>query len=205
MARLEFKNMKKWEKAINSGVFQKNLRKNIKKATLMNAQAATAEQRRVISSGSGLTKNANLTEALKGQNKPLVGEGDLFQSITQRSVDDFTAFSGVFKTDSNYNIAVIAHEGATIKVTPAMRGMFFMLFKASEAAKGNGEAPELTGRAAELFAMNRNWAPLSQDTEAIVIPPRPWVAKAFQSPTLRSAADRNWSRAVQQTFREGKQ
>lgn len=203
MAVTEFKikGLRRWEKALKKGPFNAALKKNIKRATTLNAMLAAKEMRRVITAGVP-PGNADLTVAIKGSTKTLVDQGDLFQAITYRSTGPMEAFVGVFRTSDVFNVAAIVHEGATVNVTPAMRGLFFMLWKASEAAEGRGKMPTLTGRAADLWSRNQVWRPLKKETRAIVIPGRPFAEKAFRNPALRKQAEKNWAEAVQSTFRE---
>lgn len=156
--------------------------------------------RQTIQSGKSLQRNAALTQAIKGDNKPLVDQGALFQQITSKVVDDFTVLAGVLRTSGAYNVGLIVHEGATIKVTPKMRGLFFVLWKASEGMLDPGQ---LEGRAKELFEqMSEGWLPLNANTEVIVIPPRPWIRIAFNNTQMIKQVRDNWKQAMEASFRE---
>lgn len=156
--------------------------------------------RSAIRGGRGFAKNAALTQAIKGSNKPLVDDGTLFQGITSKVIDDFTVFAGVLRTDKNFNVAAAVHEGAQVKVTPAMRRMFFMLWKAST---GGIDPGQLTGRAKELFGrMQEGWLPLTSSASVIVIPPRRWVEVAFRNTQMTKLVRQNWERAMVVTFGE---
>jgi hypothetical protein len=203
---IKLRNVKKWRNALKVPEFRAALRRHLSKATLINAKRASARQRQIIQSSAGLARNAALTVALKGENKPLVGGGgDLFQAITEKdtsSGDEIEVFSGVLRTNDAYNIGAIVHEGATIQVTEKMRGLFFMLWVASKHAAKGEAVPELQGRAAELFGIHQNWFPLSEGTKVIVIPPRNWIAMAFGDPGLKRTCERNWLQAIQRAMRE---
>lgn len=194
------KGWKKWERAVGKKVFRSKLRKHLKQATFFNQKIAEASIRKEIKRGS-FEANSPLTIMIKGSSKPLVDKGTgLFQAITSKRVDDLTAFAGVLRTSEKYNIALGLHEGMTIRVTPAMRGMFFMLWKASEGEIGAGE---LTGRAAELWdRAPGGWKPLRSTTTQIIIPARPFIRQAFDNAELRRRAKRNWENAVQKTIKE---
>lgn len=172
---------------------------------MINAKRASAKQREIIQGSKGLDRNAALTRALKGDDKPLVGDGSLFQAITERDNSQgerIEVFSGVLRTSDVYNIGATVHEGVVLQVTEAMRGLFFMLWVASQRQQEGRALPELTGRAAELFGIYQNWYPLSAGTKAITIPPRRWIDMAFADAGLKRESQRNWGKAVQDTFRE---
>jgi len=204
---IRFRGVKAWKEALKSVEFRKELNRNIERATMINAKRASAKQRQVIQSGTGLKANSALTAAIKDDNKPLVGDGTLFAAITDRKVSGggggsrIEVFSGVLRTNEAFNVGVIIHEGVAIRVTPKMRGMFYYLWLASTARSGSGSTPELTGRAAELFEDYQGWKPLSASTRVITIPARPWIKTAFESGDLRREAERNWTEAIRNTFR----
>jgi len=196
----KIKGLKRWKKALDARGFDAAARRNMRRATALNGKIAEKIMRQTIQSGGSLKKNAALTQALKGDNKPLVDDGTLFQGITSKVIDDFTVFAGVLRTSEAYNIGVTVHEGVEIKVTPKMRGMFFALWKAS---KGELDPSKLRGRAAELWEkMQEGWFPLSKDTEVIIVPRRPWVEIAFRNTQMIKQARDNWKQALEATFRE---
>lgn len=188
--------------AIDPKKMDTTVRKHLRRAAGINGKLAEKEARRVIQSGRGLAKNADLTIALKGEDAPLKGTAgaDLFNSITSKVINDTTVFAGVLRTDKGYNIAKVVHEGATIPVTSRMRGMFFYLFKASI---GDIDPSELTGRAAELWEQHPGpWYPLKDSTTAIVIPSRPFMELAFKATGLKKKVEKNWVMALQAAMRE---
>lgn len=195
---IEMKAPARLKRAMGRGAVQSSLRRHIRRATALNALAAQREIRQVIQGGS-FEANAALTAAIKGSSKPLVDKGDLFKSITHMVKDDFTAFAGVMRTDDHFNIALALHEGFEAKVTPAMRGLFFVLWQAST---GNISPGDLNGRAAELFERFQDWRPLKNETTAIITPSRPFVDAAFRSAGLKSVATKNWNMALTRVFRD---
>jgi len=198
----EFKirGLKRWVKALDARGFDAASRRHMRRATELNGKVAEKIQRQTIQSGKSLQKNAALTQAIKGADKPAVDTGLLFQSITSKVIDDFTVVVGVLRTSEAYNIAVIVHEGAKVKVTPKMRGMFYALWKAS---KGELDPGKLTGRAKELFARQPDgWLPLDADTEVIIIPGRPWAEIAFRNTQMIKQTRDNWKLALEAAFRE---
>lgn len=177
------------------------MRRHMRRASAINGKLAEAEARQVIRTSRNLQRNAPLTVALKGENKPLVGlTAELFRAITSKATSPNTVFVGVLRTDSVYNVAKTIHEGTTIPVTPAMRGLFFVLWKAST---GDIDPSALTGRAAELWdQMSSGWKPLKKSTTAIVIPSRPFMDIAFESARLMKRAQTNWQKAFQTAVNE---
>lgn len=203
------KGLKRWRIALDARGFDAAARKNLRVATALNGKIAEALVRKTIQGGGSgkYPRNARLTKDIKGSQKPLVDSGLLFQSVTSHVQDDYTVFVGVLRTSGEYNVAVVVHEGVEEKVTPAMRGMFFMLWRASEGAI---DASKLTGRAAALFARkSKGWAPLAEDTQAIVIPGRPFFKVAFANTQMIKQARDNWKKALEASFaqraREGKE
>jgi hypothetical protein len=193
---------KGWErmaKALDPKRFDAALRRHVPRATKLNGLLAVARMRQELRGGE-FAKNADLTIMIKGSDKPLVDGGDLFQGISMEQVNDFTVFVGVKRTDKNYNIAKTIHDGVSIKVTPAMRNMFFMLWQASEGTIGPSA---LDGRAAELWSKHPGgWKPLKATTTVIVIPARPWTDRAFDDGVLKKQAQKNWEDAIAAALRE---
>lgn len=197
---IEFKGAERFRAALGAAELQANFRKRMRVATAQNALMVQAEARRLIQAGA-YARNAALTAAIKGSSKPLADKGDLFKSITHFVEDDFTAYVGVMRTDDRYDLAVALHDGFEVSVTPAMRGMFFILWQASTGAVSSDK---LTGRAAELFERYQDWLPLKASTTTIVTPPRPFIEAAFQSSGVRKKAEANWNLALKQVFKDVK-
>lgn len=194
------KGMKRWRQALDARGFDEASRKHLRVATALNGKIAEALVRKTIQNGGGLAKNARLTKWIKGSQKALVDSGVMFQSVTSKLQDDFTVFVGVLRSSSGYNVAVIVHEGAVEKVTPEMRGMFFMLWRASI---GEIPASKLTGRAAILWARKPgDWKPLAPETQVIKIPARPFFKIAFSNTQMIKQARDNWKKAMEAAFAE---
>lgn len=198
--RIEFRGVKELHRALGPAQLRRSLHTHMRRATALNALAAQREIRQAIQTGD-FSANTALTAAIKGSSKPLVDKGLLFKSITHVVEDDFTAFVGVMRTDSAFNVALSLHEGFEANVTPAMRGLFFVLWQAS-----TGELPpaELDGRAAELFERYQDWRPLAPTTTTIVTAPRPFVDAAFRSSNLRGVVEKNWTMALTNVYRDVK-
>lgn len=182
-----------WKKyAVASGA-------KLRAATVFNGKLAEAAVRKQLQKGMD-PRNAALTQAIKGGDKPLVDSAELFNSVTSTPISDTEVFVGVKRSSREYNVAALIHEGTTITVTPAMRGMFFYLWKAST---GDISPDKLTGRAAELWKrMQKDWKPLKAETKTITIPARPFITIALSSGQLRGLCKFNWERAMGTVFKE---
>lgn len=196
------KGLKRWLKALDAQEFDKVVRKNIRVATALNGKVGEAILRKTIQGAGKLKANAKLTKLIKQSKKPLVDRGLLFQSITSKVHDDFTVFVGVLRTSKGFNLIETLHEGKEIKVTPEMRGMFFMLWRASI---GEIDPSKLTGRAAELWErMPGGWLPLAASTIVIIIPSRPFIKIAFSDSQMIKQVRDNWKKALAASFADQK-
>lgn len=175
--------------------FRKRLNNNVGRAVRLNAKAAEAAMRKTLTNGM-LPGQSGLQAYIKGSTKPGVDHADLFSAITSNKQKQImTYFVGVLRTNENFNVAKIVHNGETINVTPKMRGMFFALWSVD---KGYLSASKLTGRAAELYERRKGeWFPLKESTTEIIIPERPFVTITFQNQKLKSLILRNFTRASQ--------
>lgn len=193
--------IKRWLKALDPKAFTQNMRTNVRTATVLNGKIGEAYLRKMIQNSAGKLKpNAPLTKQIKGSAKPLADQGLLFQAITSKVTDDFTVFVGVLRTSEAYNLVETLHDGKVIKVTPAMRGMFFMLWKASI---GEIDPSKLTGRAAELWKRKPGgWYPLRDDTVVVVLPSRPFIRLVFQNPQFKKLVKDNWTKALAASFKD---
>jgi len=191
--------LKQFKHAIDPAGLDRTMREELRRAAAINGQLGAAHLRKTITDG-GFQRNAALTVAIKGgSKKPLVDTAALFQAITSVPVDEYSAFAGVLRTSAAFSVAEAITEGATIQVTPRMRGMFFALYLASQGS----DSVTLEGRAAELFARQpHGWKPLSAGTAVIVIPARDWVAKAFRSRNLKRMVTENWLKALGKTMKK---
>jgi hypothetical protein len=205
MARNEFQmkkdaGWKKMEKALATGKNRKVYERHVRRATMLNGKIAEAMIRDEIKSGA-FDKNAPLTSALKNSSKPLVGDtAQLYQAITSKALDAESVFVGVLRTNSFYNVVKTIHNGQIISVTPAMRGLFFMLWLVST---GQMAPSDLSKRGQELYGqMSTGWLPLKDSTKSIAIPPRPFIEQVVASDALRKKTENNWRQALAAAFKE---
>lgn len=202
MPKTQFKKTYGWKaakKAFDPRVFDKKTRKYMKIASGRIGLMGVRNTRKVIQKG-GFAPNKPLTVAIKRSSKPLVDDGELFQSITYQVMNEYTVFVGVLKTSGIYNIAVMIHDGGIIPVTWEMRGLFWILWLASQ---GTVSPNTLSGRAKELWdRMPGGWKPIGVGTRAIVIVSRPFMRQAFQDPELHRIALNHWHEAINLAMRE---
>lgn len=146
-----------------------------------------------------------LTTGLKKSTKPLVDRGALFQAVTTWKVSWRAGFVGVLRNaqapggGSLISVAEALHEGATLKVTTRMRGMFAVL---AQVSAGTRDPNTLKGRALELYEQNPSfkWKPLKPGTVAIRIPARPFIKLVFADPTVQAKFVENWEAAIQEAL-----
>lgn len=201
MASTKFKitGIRGLEVALDPVKFAKASKKALRRASGQNGLMAKAKMRKVIQTGIK-PGNAELTQAIKGDDKPLVDTSELFNAITSKVTSDTEVFVGVLRRNAKaFNVGMTVHDGAAITVTPKMRGMFFYLMLAST---GRMDPSKLTGRAAELFERFQDWKSLEPGTTTITISPRPFVAMAFADADLKRQAKANWQKALKQVFAE---
>jgi hypothetical protein len=206
MADIGFIRYGRWhdmKHALNAGRLKEAVRVEIGNATDKAALFVRGRIRKRIQDGTTYSANAQLTMMLKHTTKPLVGAGaDLFNSVTTKKIDWRSAFVGVLRGTSvngvdMVNIGEIVHEGASIKVTDKMRGMFLAL-----AMVGRGQMPasNLQPRAAELAKQLgdniKQIRPLKLTTRVIIIPPRHFISSVFNDPNVVKRCQSIWKSAA---------
>ena len=195
--KADIKFTKSWDKLkamLTPGKIDANLKIQVGRATRLNGKLAAREIRKTMKKG-GFEGNSPLTKFIKGSNKPLVDKGNIFKSITSVVLTPFTAEVGFIRGSTNANVGIVIHEGAIIKVTPAMRGMFAALASVSD---GSASPASLSGRAKELWERRpkSGWKALKPSTTAIKIPARPFIKKTMENPLLNKLMGDNWNAAV---------
>ena len=192
------KGWKQYEKAMNSKTFMRRLQRHKKKAFDRIAREII---RGALKTGSfSFKKNAPLTLLLKSGSQPLVDTGSKLSAVVEtRTLSKDKLFIGITTANKFYARAKIIHEGGTIKVTQKMRNMFFFLWLVS---KGDMSPSQLSGRAAELYALNQEWYPLKASTRAIKIPGRPFMEEIFKDKVILEKARREFIKAINDTIRE---
>jgi len=206
-SKISFKLTGQWKRLgmlLDPNAFQGRLARHVERATQLNALLVQREIRKYIQTGrGGYAANAPLTTALKQSSKPLVDDADLFGAIATRKIDPYRAFVGILRQSRDrsgnrmVNLAVALHEGTSIPVTPAMRGLFYALHAVST---GQADSSTLTGRAKEIWERVGGKGvvvlPLKPSTVAIVIPSRPFIKKVVEQESIIHQCRDNWTRAV---------
>jgi len=191
------KGWKRFEMLIDPRRFDARAKQQMRKATGAAALHVQREIRQEIRGGR-YKRNADLALALKEpQTRPLAHTGRLlFPAVTHKLVDPFTAWVGILATNKGYNVARTVHDGKRIRVSPRMRRMFSLLARVS---RGQASEGKLKGRALALWRMNKSkrFLPLRASTTEIVIPPRPFVKRAFASKRLHRRVQGIWTQAMQ--------
>ena len=200
---------KRYKRALTPSSYTPLFKRYVGRATARNGKVAEKQIRKEIKGGVPPT-NAALTASLKGGSRPIIGTAgaDMWNAITSQATSWHTAIAGVKRTVSRggkeYNVAKIVHEGATVRVTPAMRTMFLVLSWASQRwHAGKPIGVNLEGRARELWDMSKSkrFYALKAGTKVIRIPGRPFVRYAFQDPSLKRTVEANWRQAVNRVMR----
>lgn len=194
------KNPRKWrtfERALRKSVAEPTMRKYIKQANQQAGLRMAAGVRQKITEWDD-PANAPLTEAIKGDNSPLVDSPSLWGSITSKLMRWNLIFIGVLRSDRNYNVAAIVHEGAQVQVTTRMATMFLYLFWASK----TGNPTYLTGRARELWDRYQGPWPMLKEGSIVNIPPRRFIDRAFDDSDLKKDIMAIWQKGIEHALRE---
>lgn len=186
-------------KAMDSDAFRKRLEANLKLANGRIGQQWQARARREIRAGA-YAPNSPITIILKGSSKPLVADGDLFQSLAYDASDPYKAKVGIFRARSGekaVNVGLVLHEGATIDVgaNPQVRKAVWAKVREKLSLTGKlGKASKsaVTGAAASLGggAAKSIWT----------IPPRPFIMSVIESGSFQAYTLKTWNQAVRATF-----
>lgn len=210
MAGTEFKFTGDWRKlkyVVDPKRFETALQQNMLRATQFNGMLVVAEIRRRIRA-KRYAPNAPLTVLLKRSTKPLVDDGDLFSAVTSNVMSPTHVFVGILRQarasdgTSLVNIAQLLHEGGTIRVTEAMRGMFALL---ADYAAGRIKKEQLDGRALEianeLKGRIKQIRPFKATTTTLIIPPRRFLLEVFRDPAVLKKIKANWEKALKATLK----
>lgn len=181
----------------------KFMQEEVAKATELNARVVAGAMRDELTDKIS-PRNADLTVALKRSTKPLVDRGQLFQAITGVKVRWNKGEAGVRRRTrrggrggSIVDLAKMLHEGGTIPVTNAMRGLFKALWQASQ---GKLDPAKLSARGQQLFKRYKKWLPLKASTRYIVIPARPFADRAVENEDVQREVAAHWEAAVQRAI-----
>lgn len=206
-ARVDIKLTGQWaglEKTLGTGRIAKRLRREVGRATKRNGEIAARAIRKAVRSATaeGAAPLADLTISIKGSRRPLIESWGLHNSITSRQLSWGHGIAGVLRGDASeehVRRADAMHSTTIIKVTAAMRWMFFALHLVSIGAR---DPSRLTGRAAELWAKSatKEFYPLAATTTWITLPARPFVKWGTENPETYAKSLHNWRIAIARTF-----
>ena len=198
---------RKFRAALEPGRFRRRIEEEVGDATEENALLLRRAIREAIRSNISPSKVALSKALARGGSKTLVGRtGALWRSVTHLRLAWNRGFAGVLRRGQKkngaelFNVAMVLHEGHTIKVTDKMRGLFAALFW----ARIKGSPSHLKSkRARELWksAPGFEWQRLSPSTRAIRIAGRPFVKVAMRSRAIHGQVEKNWNDAVDRAFR----
>lgn len=202
MAKFTFKKDKNWkrfEMALNPKRFKAITDRQMHIAIKLSCLIVVAKIRETMTEGN-FDSNAPLTILIKGDSKPLIGYragAQLFGAVTHH-VSGLEGFVGVMKNDAEYGVAVTVHEGAEIKVTDKMRGMFLALWQTSQ---GKMDPNKLTGAVRDLYdQMPGKWMPLKKSTTDIIIPSRPFIYDTFDKPEVMRLVKQQMNKSFGDVF-----
>lgn len=176
-----------FDRMLDADRFAKLMKAELKAAYRRLGIYARALIRRRITAAQRYKENSLVTELLKGGTTPVLAKRKLYESIefevrdtAEGAVELVVYVKGSPKTSSGRTIAEIVHDGAVIRVTPAMRAALF----ARLARKGVlGQLPP-TGPAKEYW----------------VIPPRPFIRDPMSSPVYRKRVESEIKAATERVF-----
>jgi len=176
MALIKYGEWERWQRLLNPQRFKAALVRELGRAMSANVVLVRTEIVDRIDAGA-YAANAPLTILLKGSGLPLVDKGDLRRSIQGKVISWNEGVVGLLRTGEKANIAAILHEGASIKVTPKMRGWFV------------GQ----TGKGVK---------PLNPGTKEIRIPGRPFIKEVIELPAVITAVQLNYRNGVQAALKD---
>ncbi len=204
MAIASFKLDENWRKMqfkLDPKRFGSVLESELRRATTHSGQQIVGAIQRSMGSAR-YQRNAPLTILIKGNRPSLIDTGELRRAVTFYLANKQTVFVGVRHGErangmDMVELAQILHEGARIRVTPHMRGLFSML---ASVGRGEIDASRLTGRAAELANILGprigEIRPLRPTTNVIVIPPRRFIEDILRNRAIRDKIKANWEAAL---------
>ena len=191
---------KEWaelDEMLEDSAFRRRFDTALKQASNANGSILKKEIRKNILRGTyakGRAPNAPLTTFIKGKNKPLVDNRDMYRAIRFRTISPTRLEVGVLRNDKMKDVVATVHNGAKIKVTKAMRGMFAALQDVSE---GRKSPDTLSGRAKALFARKQTgWRALRDSTAVIKIPARPFLREVIENDKVQRKLAENVSAAA---------
>jgi len=198
--------VQRFRRFLNPQNWTGNIEKNIRKATIRNALFLQKKVKQLIRD-EDYAANSEMTLALKGSNKPLIDQRNLFNAIDTVVYNSFSGEVGILrnagstgskfgKAKSQINIkdlVELMESGYTITVTQKMRQAIAMTLQGDLTSKGKLRAKSRT--ALERLSENRG-----SGSQTYIVPPRPLLSKVFEDPTTEKVLVHNWRAALEGTF-----
>jgi hypothetical protein len=178
VAYLKLEGFEELARAIDDKQFRAMATRKIRKKNMVLSQIGVSTLRDSIRKG-WFYKNSPVTVTLKGSNKPLIDNADLYGNCGAKLVPwGFVCGTQKISPRGQVDVAVILHEGATIPVTDKMRNAWKYFAK-------------ITGGRVR---------PLKASTTHIKIPSRPFLRMAFiDDQTFGRTVIRGWKMALIET------
>jgi len=197
-----------WDKALGRLKNMNSLMaKNIRVATKENAIGLRDEIKRTIRDGrSEWPSLSGITVKVKGSSKPLIGHGDLMNSVTAQSLGSFGFFVGVPRAVKNsegvemVNIARVQEFGAKIKPKVAKALTIPATREAQVLAHRNRGVRNIPGlfrpKGTRVLARKgaKGFEVMFILMSQVEIPPRPFVGPTFED--NKDAMKKRWRRAA---------
>lgn len=186
-----------------------NLDKNLRRATLRNALFLQKKVKKLIREEE-YKANSELTLSLKGSNKPLIDQRNLWNAIDTVLYDSFSGEVGILRnagsTGSKFGLAKsqinIKHlvemmeSGYVIKVTDKMRQAIAMTLQNDKTSKGKL-------RARSRKALERIAGARGKGKNTFVVTARPLLSKVFNDPATKRVLIHNWRVGLEGAFLAG--
>ncbi len=187
-----------WEKAIrglDGRLFKADLIRAITIANERIGRDAVARMRRAIRARHYLD-NSPITVAIKGSSTPLVDRGDLFQALTYQVTQGGMGVTFGVRRGAKLasgadavSVAMVLHEGATIRPTPAQRAALW----AKVGAALSGRQSKVRRQAAAIIGGRSGGG---GGSVVWVIPPRAFIAGPLSEPAFEEFVRAQYDQAI---------
>lgn len=191
-----------YERFLKPGFIEKNMKREIRKATIKNALFLVKKIKQRIRK-KRYTKNAPLTLALSKGTTPLLDEKNLVDAIGKQIISSFEAVVGFIakaKTTGGQTgdsrdmkkVVLLLHEGYTIDVTPAMRAAIAIALRERSSRKGNKALKQMDRAFKDSPGAGKDkWR----------VPGRKFLSSVFRNRAIQAHIRKNWRLAVIAGFR----
>lgn len=198
---VEFKltgDVQRMGKFLDRRFFDKNAQRVVKKTVIRAALYLVKETKRRIRKRD-YHPNSEMTLALKRTSIPLLDQKNLFDAITHKMLNSFSAEVGFFKGQSTggvtgknidmQKLVTLMHEGYTIEVTNKMRRALIGALRNQQTKKGR-----LTGRARKMLKEMEDAADRApgQAKQFYKVQKRPFMIAVFRSKKVDRELAKIW-------------